>query len=498
MVYEEKLHLLWDSEPNCIQTIETNKCKLYPGSWKKASLRIFQWILPSFIQCQLFSSTSKPQKLHQTSYLDGLRGVASFIVFMGHYTEENIGWFCEPYGLYEDGAASSPLQLPFVRVLYSARPMVHIFFVISGLVLAYKPLTYIHSQQLLALENCLSSSIFRRAIRLFLPSFIALIFTALAVGSNLSDSRYSYFDGNFFYHFFNALNVCWKLMGASWAIDLLDNGHPEYNPALWSIPVEFSQSLILFITILGLSRCTSIVRLGLHSFILWYCLRSGHLFTAEFLGGSLIAEFILIQDYSLSILQEGPLLDTISSVQTEDLFGKKTSYRFKIKQNLIHLFWIMNIVCGLFIASWTNEHFDEVWGISFLSRNTPEPYDIRNGAKFWFCIGALQIVIACTQLSWLKNILNMAIPQYLGSISFPLYLTHNLCLRILEPIFIPIFEKVIGKTSFWERHLFWIAGLLIYFPVIIMISDLFWRMVDIPSVKFAHWLESKSVAKKIS
>ncbi|RKF62483.1 putative hard surface induced protein [Erysiphe neolycopersici] len=497
MVIEDKSIFLSNSELDVTFLTESKKSNLCPGSWKKYSQRIFQWVLPSFLQSQLSSTSPKPLKLHETSYLDGLRGIASFIVFMGHYTEENIGWFSEPYGLFEDGAASSPFQLPFIRVLYSSRPMVHIFFVISGLVLAFKPLTYIHSQQFLAFENCLSSSVFRRAIRLFLPSFIALILSGLAVGSGISDRRYTNFDGSFLYHFRNVFHVCWKLMGASWAIDVLDNGHPEYNPALWSIPVEFSQSLLLYITILGLSRCTTKVRIGLHSIILWYCFRSGHLFTVEFLAGSLIAELILAQGRSSNKLSDGPVLATFSGAQAEDQSMSK-SRRCNIKQNMIHIFWIMNIVCGLFISSWTNEHFAEVWGISFLSRNTPEPYDIRNSAKVWFCLGAIQIVIACTQISWLKNILNMSIPQYLGNISFPLYLTHNLCLTTLEPRIIPILDKVIGKTSFWGRHLFWIAGLLIYFPVIIIISDLFWRMVDIPSVKFAHWLESKSTVKKTS
>jgi len=83
-------------------------------------------LLPSFVQRRIRPGLTKSQRLHPTSYLDGLRGVASFIVFMGHYTEENLGWYTEPYGLYEDGAPSSPLQLPLIRVLYSARPMVHI------------------------------------------------------------------------------------------------------------------------------------------------------------------------------------------------------------------------------------------------------------------------------------------------------------------------------------------------------------------------------------
>jgi hypothetical protein len=99
--------------------------KVFFGSGKHLLQRVAFGILPSFIHKRLRPAGTKAVRLHSTSYLDGLRGVASFIVFMGHYTEENIGWYTEPYGLYEDNAASSPLQLPFVRVIYSARPMVH-------------------------------------------------------------------------------------------------------------------------------------------------------------------------------------------------------------------------------------------------------------------------------------------------------------------------------------------------------------------------------------
>ena len=94
------------------------------GSVVRSLQRMAFGLLPSFLRQRVRPGLSKPQRLHPTSYLDGLRGVASFVVFMGHYTEENLGWFTEPYGLYEDGAPSSPLQLPFLRVIYSARPMV--------------------------------------------------------------------------------------------------------------------------------------------------------------------------------------------------------------------------------------------------------------------------------------------------------------------------------------------------------------------------------------
>lgn len=46
---------------------------------------------PSFIQRRIRPDVTKPERQHPTLYLDGLRGVASFIVFLGYYTEENFG-----------------------------------------------------------------------------------------------------------------------------------------------------------------------------------------------------------------------------------------------------------------------------------------------------------------------------------------------------------------------------------------------------------------------
>ncbi len=125
------------------------------------------------------------------SYPDGLRGVASFILFMGHYIKENLGKYNKPHRYYEDGAPLSPLQLPSLRVKCSAGPIVHIFFIVSGHILSYKPLKQIHAQQFSALATTLSSSVFRRALRLFLPSFITLFVMAVAVYYDLSDNRYA-------------------------------------------------------------------------------------------------------------------------------------------------------------------------------------------------------------------------------------------------------------------------------------------------------------------
>lgn len=371
--------------------------------------------------------------------------------------------------------------------------MVHIFFIISGYVLAYKPLKQIHSQHLSALTTTLSSSVFRRGLRLFLPSIITMLVMAFAVHFDVSDDRFApsfYTLSDQISHWWQ---TCWSLTQASWAVNDLGYPQPAYNPALWTIPVEFAQSLILFIAIIGLSRCVTKVRLLVLTTIIVFCFLGGKLFTVEFLGGMLIAEWTLLQDRSLFTPTSSPTL--LPKYDSEEL-RQKTKSCPTIRHYAIQTFWMVNVICGLFIASWTNNHQDEVWGIRFLDAHTPEPYA---GQRVWFCLGAFQIVAACTQVKFLQNIFNTSVAQYLGNISYALYLTHNLCLTTLEPRVNPYLDHYFGKASSLGRHLSWIGGLAVYLPVIIFVADVFWRAVDTPTVKFARWLEAKCIVtpKKI-
>jgi len=316
---------------------------------------------------------------------------------------------------------------------------------------------------------------------------------ALAVHYEISDDRYAPTYYQLSWQLSHWWNTCWDLLNASWALDDASYPQPVYNPALWTIPIEFAQSLLLFIVIIGLSRCISNIRLLLLGGIIAFCLYSGQLYAVEFLGGMFIAEITLIQDQTLFTPTSSP---TILPKFTFDDVPRKKECGSTIKQTALQIFWIANVVCGLLIASWTNDHIDEVWGLGFLEAHTPEPYA---GQRLWFCLGGFQIVVACTQVKCLQSIFNTHIAQYLGNISYALYLTHNLCLTILEPRMVPMLDQQFGKETFGGRHLSWAAGLILYLPIIICVADLFWRAVDTPTVKFARWLETKCIVtpKKI-
>ena len=85
--------------------------------------------------------------------------------------EANTGWGAK-------GAHHDFLKLPIVRLLYQGSPAVAIFFVISGYVLSYRPLSLARAGNFEGSFKTLSSMTFRRFFRLYLPTIIATLITA--------------------------------------------------------------------------------------------------------------------------------------------------------------------------------------------------------------------------------------------------------------------------------------------------------------------------------
>jgi hypothetical protein len=107
-------------------------------------LSIMLFLKPSFLGPHF--KYSIPRRIHSTSYLDGLRGVAALFVVFAHYQATffpylGTGWHQKEQ--WEDGTEKKNnyvVQFPIIRTFYAPRFMVTIFFVISGYVLSAKSL----------------------------------------------------------------------------------------------------------------------------------------------------------------------------------------------------------------------------------------------------------------------------------------------------------------------------------------------------------------------
>ncbi|KAK2045168.1 acyltransferase [Colletotrichum somersetense] len=457
---------------------------------------ILFFLMPSFVQTRLGPNDLKNhrRRLYPTSWLDGLRGVASLIVFICHYSGPNFGsYLARPYGIprEDDNAASSPLQLPFIRVIYSGKPMVHIFFVISGFVLSLKSLQQARKHNYDALHRTLSSSVFRRGFRLFLPTTASTLIIMIMIrlgwmGQPLPTLWEQLIDWK---------NALWRIT-FSWQWDITQ--FLPYDTHLWTIPIEFSNSLLLFVTLTGVSRMKTYLRLTSVLTIMAYCLRCGHWAAFEFFGGMLLAEIGLIQEAR----RERVVAALQNKEEQSDLAspgGVSSSGHSSAKTIIIKAFLLGNLIFGLFVAGWPDEVNDITPGIAPLYRNTMEPYFTMGGdlvAFPWYALGAIQIVAALQQVKVLQNLFITPLAQYLADISYALYLVHGPVLDVLEHRWMPYVWALVGgreEAGMWGRMVAWFIGLIALGIPTIFCSDIFWRTVDVKTVELSRWIEAQCV-----
>ncbi|GJC77676.1 hypothetical protein ColLi_00514 [Colletotrichum liriopes] len=163
-------------------TSSPSRAQSYGTGWrpKDAARRMFWLLLPSFLSRALghVDEDGAIPMASATSYLNGLRGLASFIVTIGHNTDDYL-WIYRGWG--ETDEDRYLVQLPFIRLAFCGIYMVTIFFVISGFVLTYSPLKKSHAGQGVDAIGSLPSSIFRRPFRLFMPVVPILVVTCILI-----------------------------------------------------------------------------------------------------------------------------------------------------------------------------------------------------------------------------------------------------------------------------------------------------------------------------
>ena len=403
------------------------------------------------------SSLSPPARLHPTSWLDGLRGVAALIVFFHHYSQIWLPGLRPGWG--SSSSANHILQLPVVRILFSGGAMVSIFFVVSGYVLSTKPLRLIHEGKNEELLANLASSTFRRGPRLFVPCVASTFITALLamMGAFVDEGVARHYPRE---------GTLWAQM-ASWAHETAWFVNPRaegtgFEPNLWTIPTEFSGSLLVFLCVLGLSRVRDVVRLGCLVGLIMYWLWFGYWMTILFLGGVLLAD---IQHHRC----ESPSKDPSTGLK---------SRRDKILQ------WLL-VFLALFLLSMPeyDEAVTESYGYATLSTSlTPPSWHNHWGpGRWWPCLSSLMLVAIIDHAgseSIIQRCFTWRFPQYLGRISFSLYLCHGMMLYSLGLRVTNLCFFLFGRKSTFRYGFSLSIGTCVFVPVLFWVSDVFTVVVD--------------------
>ncbi|KAH0362151.1 hypothetical protein KCU65_g8217, partial [Aureobasidium melanogenum] len=453
------------------------------SSASSTAKQVLVFLIPTPIQNLLYPS-AKPTSViatgpKPTAWLDGMRGIAALMVCFYHlsYSTHDVytGW---SEGHHEF------LRLPFIKGLYNGSTMVAIFFVLSGYALSYKPVKQMRDGEYEALFSGLSSSVFRRVVRLYLPcvasTFVIVVFLRLGFYSRTRElatdaKRLPGVREHHPWRYEALIEQLWIWIRSFWGFmnpfsaagigkGIYMDGH------LWTIPVEYKASIILYVTHLGLSRLRPVLRmLSLICLLIW-AHRVDYWTMFLFYGGFLFAELDIRRSASKAAHK------TDSSSTSRILWSA---------------LYITVFLCGIFLAGQpeSNTKNTAVW--STIIPLTPA-YSIDKW-RYWTSWGALLIVWSTSNDPLLQRIFTNSVSQYLGRISFSLYLVHGSIIHTLGYGLLQTLWSIIGED---RKETCFVLMAVCVVVVTIWWADVFMRLVDIPSVNFARWLEGKCAARQ--
>jgi peptidoglycan/LPS O-acetylase OafA/YrhL len=415
-------------------------------------------------------------KLRSTSWLDGVRDVAALEVYLFH----TMGLWITLYPAFHSSPdQNNPLQLPLIRTIFVSGPAaVSLFFAISGYVLTQSSLRSIRERSPEKVYAAVSSSMFRRGFRLYLPpialTFCEMVASRFSIGPPLNftfvpeaSSAAQFVDWlaetNRFINPFH--NFSRAVQGST--------TYTKYDAVIWTLPLEFYGSFVCYILLLLLARlpahyprmCT-VAAISLLSMLL------GSWHFSCFTAGMLLADYNLHQESATSTSSPGP------------------KHR---------IFWTAVLALSFYTAglptfALSDANLKPMPGFETIRSLTPTWLHLEDHARFGWSISGVWLLVSISQLPRLKALFETSFCQYLGKISFSLYLIHEFCIVLFGLKIQAWLMHLVGVESHAHTLQYWfVCGVWYGLFTLLMFA---WaaqveRWVDMPSVKFARWLEEK-------
>lgn len=201
----------------------------------------------------------------------------------------------------------------------------------------------------------------------------------------------------------------------------------------------------------------------------------------------LIALAHQIAHWSIMLFYGGFVLAELNVRQTTQATSNRPRSR---------LFWslvyAMVFICGLYLGAQPERRMENAPGWATLISWIPAQFKDR--ARYWTTWGALLLVWATSNSLPLRRIFTNRVSRYLGKISFSMYLLHGNIIHTLGYGLLEFFWGLIGMETYLQKETGFVLAAICVLAFTIWSADIFTRLVDTPSVKFAKWLESKCLA----
>ncbi|KAH8175156.1 acyltransferase family protein [Sarocladium implicatum] len=447
-------------------------------------------LLPTYVSNRLrprsASEEQRPARVFPTSYLDGIRGLCAVLVFVHHVV---IPWrkgASMGYGTISHHHVNdnyNVFKLPILKVLHSG-PFVPVFYVASGFGMSYGPLKLIRKTNYEALGKALTSSVFRRPLRLFLPPLVLTFLTALAAYHGWYNFRYESLPGHKSKHpeQFDTL----YLQLADWfrfVKEDLTNGFTwkkpvgEYNSNLWTIPAQFRCSMITLLVLAGLAPMKPFVRTAALVAMWAYALRMGRWEVASYLAGIFISERKLA-----SLERESEESEAMLPMATGE--GLRQTFRLSRKWRVV--LWRLVFIAGLYCGSFPRVDKD-------VARKTPGfawMVPLTGSWDYWHSFSATLIIWAVGNDPLLQRFFTLAPIRYVADLSFSIYLVHGPLLHWFGWALVPTCLSFTGKSTSMQYSGGLTLAVALLLPIVLWVADVFNRFVEKPCGVFAGKIEA--------
>ena len=398
------------------------------------------------------------------SWADGIRGLAAITVILQHFLN---AFFPKMNGpCLPDGAQGWQfMTYPMIRSIYAGNFSVHVFFVLSGIVVPFRYLVK-GSKDITIIQ----SSLIRRPARLFFPilplSFISYVMYMLNAYEISADIK-----------FLGIMNF--KPKFRSFGQFLLDtfigiwmSDGDTYIPQAWTLSYEMMGSILLYVVLLGLHGVNT-------TFKICFIFALSFLFAvaSTFYGIMLI----YYHDFLVGLLIGMFIVWRADQMERCGRFTSKRTER--ICQVVGIMFFLLGLFFGSYPLSITGNEDAKYWsGMKSIS----DPTALHE--KFWYTLGGTFLIFGIVLSGWLQWFFSIAPFAFIGKISYPLYLIH---LQIMASAGTAIFKALYaggtGKLSYEASA---ILMLFLYFVILFPLSFIGVYLLDKPSIEIGRWLEN--------
>lgn len=156
--------------------------------------------------------------------------------------------------------------------------------------------------------------------------------------------------------------------------------------------------------------------------------------------------------------------------------------------------YVLTFLAGVYLGGQPNANVEHAPGWATLYSYIPAHF--RAKQRYWTTWSGYLLVWSTSNHLPLQRIFTNGLVQYLGKISFPLYLVHGAVIHTVGYAMMDFLWGAFGRDTVLRKESgFGIAALCVI-VVAVWAADLFMRVVDTPTVKFAKWLEEKCIVRE--